>query len=174
MTAHNRPSTSPSANKGAAMGLPHPRLLLLLGLWLQSAAGLAQPDSVQATPIPTNATQEATQAADRILPLEVILNGVNTGTWLLLERNGAMYAPSDAFTEWRVQLPSEAKPIDFRLHDESYWPLSAIPGYSFKVDFTSQSAELAFSPEVFAGTRLAREKAARPVVSPVLPSAFLN
>lgn len=161
------------------MGLPLPRLLMLLALWLQSATGLAQSDVLPESAAPasaesSNKTQEASPTADHIMPLEVILNGVNTGTWLLLERNGAMYAPSDAFVEWRVQLPAEARPIDFRLHDQSYWPLSAIPGYSFKVDFASQSAELAFSPEVFAGTRLAREKAARPPVSPVLPSAFLN
>lgn len=114
------------------------------------------------------------QTADRILPLEVMVNGAKSGTWLLLERGGVMYAPSDAFEEWRVELPPDAKPIDFNLNDQAYWPLSAVPGYKFKLDFANQSAELLFSPQAFAATRLTHEKSKKPVVSPVLPSLLLN
>jgi len=39
--------------------------------------------------------------AERILPLEVTVNGAKGGTWLLLERAGVLYAPRDAFEEWR-------------------------------------------------------------------------
>lgn len=113
-------------------------------------------------------------SVNRILPLEVVVNGTKSGTWLLLERGGEMYAPADAFAEWRVQLPPNAKPIDFKLQGQPYFPLSAIPGYKFKLNFADQSAELLFSPDAFAATRLTQEASKRPVVSPVLPSLFLN
>lgn len=166
----------------------HPRLVLLLSLWGCSTAVLAQPDAeptpAASSPIPLFMTRtvkasvvkepQPTQTADRILPLEIVVNGAKSGTWLLLERDGVMYAPFDAFEEWRVQLPPDAKPIDFKLYDQAYWPLSAVPGYKFKLDFANQSAELMFSPEVFSATQLIHEKSKRPVVSPVLPSLFLN
>ena len=37
--------------------------------------------------------------SDRILPLEVTVNGSKSGTWPLLERAGILYAPRDAFEE---------------------------------------------------------------------------
>ncbi len=167
-------------------------ILVLFGLWACSAAGQSETDSLSVTetgvaparpvPIPYTKTltqiksnnPPANQAKDRILPLEVVINGTKSGTWLLLEREGELYAPYDAFVEWRVQLPDDAKPIEFKLHDQAYWPLSAVPGYKFKLDFATQSAELLFSPTAFLATRLTQEKSKRPVVSPVLPSAFLN
>jgi outer membrane usher protein len=171
----------------------HPRLiLLLLGLWACSAAGQSEtdslPDAESATtpsrPVPVPYTKTVTQSAaskppasqtsEHIMPLEVVINGAKSGTWLLLERDGDMYAPYDAFIEWRVQLPADAKPIDFKLFDQAYWPLSAIPGYKFKLDIANQSAELLFSPQAFSATRLTQEKSKRPVISPVLPSLFLN
>lgn len=119
-------------------------------------------------------TKPAEPTKDHILPLEITLNGAKSGTWLLLERDGAIYAPQDALEEWRVQLPPEVKPIDFKLLDQPYFPLAAIPGYKFKIDYASQSAELFFSPEVFAATRLEQETSKLPQPSPVLPSMFLN
>ena len=144
----------------------------------QSAANIAAASS--ATPTPAAETPGSDNgnnpgsAADRILPLEIVVNGTKSGTWLLLERNGIMYAPDDAFAEWRIHLPTDAKPIDFKLNDQSYWPLSAIPGYRIKLDLANQSAELLFSPQAFAATRLVQEKSKNPVASPVLPSVFLN
>lgn len=171
----------------------HPRLiLLLLSLWGYSATGLSQtgpaadnePASSAAKSSPllftrtTNATPEKKpltgKTQDHVLPLEVVVNGEKSGTWLLLERDGVMYAPFDAFEEWRIQLPPDAKPIDFKLYDQTYWPLSAVPGYKFKMDFANQSAELLFSPEVFTATQLVKEKSKKPLVSPVLPSMFFN
>lgn len=157
-----------------------PRMLLLGGMWACSAAVQAQPE-----PVPASAPAAVSVAAsptgevvvtnvNRIMPLEVVVNGAKTGTWLLLERNGQIYAPEDAFAEWRVQLPPDAKPIDYKLEGQPYWPLSAIPGYKFKLDAANQAAELLFSPEAFGATRLTQEKSKRPVLSPVLPSVFLN
>ena len=165
-----------------------PRLILILGLTIQTlsaygetaspaAASPATTDTQQPLVIktvPNDSSLHEPKSSDHILPLEIILNGAKTGTWLLLERDGAMYAPQDAFEEWRVQLPPDAKPVDFKLMDQAYWPLASIPGYKFKIDYASQSAELLFSPEVFAATRLEQEKSKRPVVSPVLPSMFFN
>lgn len=149
---------------------------MLFGLWICSIAVQAQsnPASVPAS-APASATGEVVlNSVNRILPLEVVVNGTKSGTWLLLERGGQMYAPADAFIEWRVDLPPDAKPIDFKLEGQAYWPLSAIPGYKFKLDVANQSAELLFSPEAFSATRLTQEKSKRLVISPVLPSLFLN
>lgn len=109
---------------------------------------------------------------DRILPLEVTVNGNKSGTWPLLERAGMLYAPRDAFEDWRVQTHGDATVVKYRGSD--YLPLSAIPGFSAKVNFGNQSIDLDFSPQVFAATRLTTELAKKPVLSPVLPSFFAN
>lgn len=113
------------------------------------------------------------KAADRILPLDVVINGAKGGTWVLIERAGALYAPRDAFEEWRVQLEPNVRPITFK--GQEYLPLAAVPGYRSRVDFANQSLELAFSPEVFAATRLAGLKlATRLTISPAQPAVFFN
>jgi len=109
---------------------------------------------------------------DRVTPLEVIVNGAKSGTWLLLERAGELYAPRDAFAEWRVTLPDGVPAINFR--GEAYLPLSAVPGYRVRLDAANQAVELLFSPDAFAATRLTQPLLKRPVVSPVLPSVFFN
>ncbi|HEY5993034.1 MAG TPA: fimbria/pilus outer membrane usher protein [Gallionellaceae bacterium] len=152
--------------------------LLAMCLWPCAATVQAQPAlpaSAPAASAPAPATGEVVlNNVNRIMPLEVVINGAKTGTWLLLDRGGEMFAPADAFTEWRVQLPPNVKPIDFKLQGQPYYPLSAVPGYRFKLDIADQRAELLFSPEAFSATRLTQEAAKRPVVSPVLPSVFLN
>lgn len=129
-------------------------------------------------PAPTQATSataaSANKTKDKLHPVEVIVNGAKSGTWLLLERAGAMYAPFDAFEEWRVQMSPDAQAIDYTFDGQAYWPLSAVPGYKLKMDFANQSAELLFSPEAFAATRLEQEKSKGLLTSPVLPSVFLN
>jgi outer membrane usher protein len=109
---------------------------------------------------------------DRVLPLEVIVNGTKSGTWLLVEHEGALYAPRDAFEDWRVQLDPKAQSILFKGQD--YWALDSVQGYKSKVDFANQSLELLFSPQAFAATRLTQEKSKKLAVSPVLPSVFFN
>lgn len=142
--------------------------LFLLGL-------LTCPASVLAQSNPAHVTDEVmVNTTAKIHPLDVVVNGAKSGTWLLYERDGEMYAPSDAFAEWHVQLAPDVKPIDFKLDGQSYYPLSAVPGYKFKLDAANQSAELLFSPQAFSVNRLTQEKSTRPVISPVLPSLFLN
>ena len=111
-------------------------------------------------------------SADRIIPLEVTVNGSNSGTWPLLERLGTLYAPIDAIEEWRVQLRPQAQAINFR--GTEYLPLSGIPGFNAKINFSNQSIELNFSPQAFAATRLTTPANKKPVLSPVLPSVFVN
>src|SRR5690242_10354794 len=74
----------------------------------------------------------AATAPDRLLPLEVVINGSKSGTWLLLEHAGELYAPHDAFEEWRVQLNPEAQPVNYK--DQNYYPLFTVPGYRAKLN----------------------------------------
>lgn len=122
------------------------------------------------SPTPTPAADSGT--GQRVLPLEVTINGAKSGTWPLIERVGVLYAPREAFEEWRVQIDPSAQAIDFR--GTQYLPLSAVPGYGAKVNFGNQSVDLSFSPQAFAATRLTTERAKQPVLSPVLSSVFVN
>ena len=124
-------------------------------------------------PPPAAALQAGSGAAtERLLPLEVTVNGAKGGTWLLVEKLGALYAPLDAFEEWRVQVDPTAQAISYR--GTEYLPLSSIPGYGAKVDFGNQSVALTFSPQAFAATRLRTQVDKKPVLSAVMPSLFLN
>lgn len=110
--------------------------------------------------------------ADRVTPMEVVVNGTKSGTWLFLERGGVLYAPLDAFEEWRVQLDPRTPRTDFK--GQAYAPLAAIPGFKHKVDFSTLTVDVQFSAEVFAASEFRREQATRQKTSEVLPSIFLN
>jgi outer membrane usher protein len=110
--------------------------------------------------------------ADRMLPMEVTVNGSKGGVWLFLERGGALYAPREAFDEWRLNLDPEAKVITFR--GEDYRPLASVPGYRSKIDFANQSLDLNFSAEAFAATRLGLKMSPTLSITPAVPSLFLN
>ncbi|WP_167772855.1 fimbria/pilus outer membrane usher protein [Ramlibacter humi] len=119
-------------------------------------------------PMPATARNEA---GTRLLPLEVIVNGSRSGNWLLLERDGALHAPEEAFTEWRLARPAQA-PVEFR--GQRWHPLSSVAGFEPVLDPVSQVLQLQFSPAAFAATRLSPEAAPRPPVTPAIPAAFLN
>jgi len=104
--------------------------------------------------------------------MEVTVNGTEGGTWLLVEHQGTLYAPGEAFEEWRLTLNADITPLEFR--GQRYWPLSAIPGYRATTNLANQSVELQFSPRAFAATRVARDPLRRPVLSPVMPSMLLS
>lgn len=107
-----------------------------------------------------------------LLSMEVIVNGSEAGTWLFVEQTGVLYVQREALDEWRVIVNKTAQPIEFK--GQPFWPLDAVPGYKAKIDFANQSVELLFAPQSFATTRLDNGVPKSPVVSPVLPSAFLN
>lgn len=109
---------------------------------------------------------------DRVFPLDVTVNGAKGGTWVFIERNGALYAPRDAFDEWRIELKTNVTPIEFR--GEPYWPLAAVPGFKAKIDYGTASATLVFDAQSFTALKLEKEIVKRPVVTDPLPSVFLN
>ena len=117
-------------------------------------------------------TPLAAAELQRLLPLDVVINGYKSGTWLLLEYGDRLYAPRDAFDDWRVRLDTETQSIAYK--GQNYWPLSAVPGYQGKLNTAEQSLEVLFSPSVFNTTRLTQEINKKPMLSAVLPSVFFN
>lgn len=108
----------------------------------------------------------------RFLPMDVSVNGARSGNWVLLEANGALFAPAEAFDEWRVSRDPQVKALELR--GQSWYPLSSVPGFASRIDFASQSIELRFSPKAFAATRITQERDARPPLTPSIPAGFLN
>jgi outer membrane usher protein len=109
---------------------------------------------------------------DKVFPLDVTVNGEKGGTWVFLERNSVLYAPRDAFDQWRVLLKPDIASIDFK--GEAYWPLAAVPGFKAKVDYGTLTATLVFDPTSFTALKLDKEIVKRPPVTEPLPSAFFN
>ena len=134
---------------------------LLISLW----AGLAGLAFGQTAPVP-NAPNE------RMMPLEVVINGMKSGTWPLIEREGLLFAPKDAFEEWRVTLRPSVQSVRYR--DSDYYPLAGVPGYESTLNFSNQSVDIKFSPLAFSATRVESEQYKQPVVTSVLPSVFFN
>jgi outer membrane usher protein len=110
--------------------------------------------------------------ADKIRPLEVTVNGAKAGDWVFVERDGVLYAPQAAFLEWRVRLQPTAQGIDVK--GQKYFALSNVPGYESKIDFSTQSLALSFSPQSFESTLQQESVAGRAKTDPVLPSLFVN
>src|SRR4051812_9703995 len=82
-------------------------------------------------PAPTRPDQPtASPLQDRIVAIEVTVNGVKQGTWSFVERQNELYASRDAFEEWRLLIPPGAEPIGVR--GQPYWPLSRVSGFSMK------------------------------------------
>jgi outer membrane usher protein len=150
-----------------------PRAWLVAFVALVGAAPAQSQLTINATPPAAAALQAGTGAStERLLPLEVTVNGAKGGTWVLVEKLGTLYAPRDAFDEWRLETNPKALAINFR--GTEYLPLSSVPGYGAKLNLGNQSIELTFSPQAFAATRLTTELNRKPVLSPVLPSFFAN
>ena len=131
--------------------------------------GLAVQAQVAAS---SNAPPAARAANDRLLPLEVFINSTKGGVWTLLERNGILYAPEDAFEEWRLNRRPSAQDIDFQ--GQRWYALSSIPGFEARLNFADQSVDLVFSPAAFNAVRLTQESAMRPPLSPSIPAFFAN
>ena len=125
----------------------------------------------QPTP-PVNVTPAARAATDRLLPLEVFINSSNGGVWMLLERNGVLFAPEGAFEEWRLNRGATAQEISFQ--GQKWFALSAVPGFEARLNYANQSVELIFSPTAFTALRLTQETALRPALSPSIPAFFAN
>jgi outer membrane usher protein len=116
--------------------------------------------------------QDMTPVPERLLPFEVIINGSSGGNWVLLELNGILHAPSDAFDEWRLVRARDAKAVQYR--GQTWYPLSSIPVFEERRNLVNQSVDLVFSPTAFAATRLSSENALRPPLTVSVPAFFLN
>jgi outer membrane usher protein len=136
----------------------------LLAALAMAGAALAQP-ALESEPVKR-------RPAQRLMVLEVLLNQASAGQWTLLERDGLLFAPADAFDEWRLKRPAHIAAVSYR--GQAWFPLAAVPGFQSRFDFANQALELSFSPSAFAATRLARDPAARAALSPKLNAAFLN
>ncbi len=158
---------------------PRPLYLTPLALALRVACGcavLAVPaQSVTAQGLalsPENSAQQIQGAKLRMLPLEVSVNGATATNWVLMERDGVLYAPTDAFEEWRVIRRPNAEPV---LHLGQMWfSLASIPGFSAQFDSANQSLTLTFSPQAFNTLRLSDTMAERPKVTPSVLAGFFN
>ena len=115
---------------------------------------------------------DAKTPADRATPMEVIVNGASSGTWLLVEHDGILFAPRSAFNEWRISLNPIAQHINFKGQD--YWSLASVAGYTSTANFANQSLDLQFSPDAFAQTQVGMPLSRLPPVGTALPSLFFN
>lgn len=115
---------------------------------------------------------DSTEQGDKLIPFDVTVNGVHSGTWLFLERGEVLHATEDAFESWRIAPDPAVAPITYR--DQVFHSVNDIPGFTKTVDINNQSLTLEFSPEVFSETRIGRQVARIPDTSPVLTSFFLN
>jgi outer membrane usher protein len=106
------------------------------------------------------------------MPLEVVINKTPMGQWILLERNGLLYAPEDAFAEWRLIRQANIPGVEYR--GQKWAPLNTIPGYEAKFNYAEQSVDLTFSPRAFEATHLAEQAFTRPQLTPATPALFVN
>jgi outer membrane usher protein len=109
---------------------------------------------------------------DRLMPLQVFINNAPGGQWVLLDRNGALFAPEEAFDEWRLTRQPGIPPVQYR--GQSWLPLATVSGYDAKFNYADQSVQLTFSPSAFEATHLRQQAAIRPQLTPATPAVFVN
>ncbi len=105
-------------------------------------------------------------------PVDVTINGLRVGDWIVLELNGGLYANPEAFEEWRLIVAPGEQPLTIR--NQRWLPLFTLPGYRARFDMGNQSLDLEFSPAAFTNTRVGTEQDKRPELSPKEPAAFVN
>ena len=111
-------------------------------------------------------------SAFKLRPLEVTVNGARAGDWVLLERDGVLYAPKAAFDEWRVLLRPNALSVDVR--GQQHFALSDIAGFEAKIDPSTQSLALTFEAKSFEATLQQETQAIKLKPDKVLSSVFFN
>ncbi|WP_238342612.1 fimbria/pilus outer membrane usher protein [Polaromonas vacuolata] len=125
----------------------------------------------QSTP-PLSVAPEDDQTKDNLMPLDVLINNTKGGVWTLLERNAKLYAPQEAFEEWRLIHAANPQGIDYK--GQKWFALSDIPGFEARLNYAEQSVNLVFSPTAFNATRLTQEVASRPPITESIPALFAN
>ena len=111
-------------------------------------------------------------SAFKLRPLEVTVNGARAGDWVLLERDGVLYAPKAAFDEWRVLLRPNAISVDVR--GQQHFALSDVAGFEAKIDPSTQSLALTFEAKSFEATLQQETQAIKLKPDKVLSSVFFN
>ena len=111
-------------------------------------------------------------SAFKLRPLEVTVNGARAGDWVLLERDGVLYAPKAAFDEWRVLLRPNALSVDVR--GQQHFALSDVAGFEAKIDPSTQSLALTFEAKSFEATLQQETQAIKLKPDKVLSSVFFN
>ncbi|MBC5763269.1 fimbria/pilus outer membrane usher protein [Ramlibacter albus] len=147
------------------LGRPTLRSLTVLLLALAGpGAALAQTPEASASPA---------RPRERLIPFEVTINATPGGSWVLLEREGNLYAPTEAIDEWRLTRRGGVTPYVYR--GKQWFPLSALPGFEVKMNLATQSLDLSFSPTAFIQSRVTEPTPAeRAKTVPAEPALFLN
>lgn len=136
---------------------------------------LALAATVGAAPIPpASATggPEPVEPRLRVYPLEVLLNGAPAGIWPIVERDGQVFAPPEAYEAWRLQRPADAPRIEFK--GLSYLSLSSLSGSEARIDPVQNALILNVRADAFLGARMKRDQASSASYSDVVSSVFLN
>jgi outer membrane usher protein len=150
----------------ATCGMPRGRAAARIAL--AAMGGIAAGVLAQTGP----AAPAAVPAADKLRPVDVRVNQVKHGAWTLLERSGVLYAPEDAFEEWRLTRSPGSAPVQSR--GQLWYSLADVPGFTVRFNEPDQSLDLEFASGAFAASRLADPAIERERVSPVEPTVFLN
>lgn len=155
-------------------GVPAPAEMAVRPVTQPSAPALLAAAPTSATPVLGTVLGSPTPppGSMRWHPLDVIINTVPVGNWLLLEVGGKFYAPADAFPEWRIARPPEQGSI--RARQQTWYPLDAIQGFTARFNAKEQSLAIDFAANAFATTRLGQPMGQRPVLSPSELATFLN
>jgi len=122
--------------------------------------------------IVSDTLQTSPNGAARLIPLDVSINDARAGNWVLLEKGGALYAPVDAFEEWRLARTPDSLPIEYK--GQPWYKLSSVPGYEAQLNSANQSINLKFLPSAFGATRVTQAQAERIPVTSATPSLFAN
>lgn len=112
------------------------------------------------------------ETGERVLPVDVTVNGGGGGIWPIVSRDGVLYAPIEAFAAWRLQVRPGTTTIDYR--GLRYQPLGGVTGLESRLDAERGVLSLSVPADAFTATRLTRELESVLPRSPVVPAAFLN
>lgn len=121
---------------------------------------------------PAFAQNRNTETGERVLPVEVTINGGAGGIWPIVSRDGVLYAPADAFGSWRLQVRPETPAIEYR--GFRYFALGSVTGLESRLDTNKGTLDLSIPADAFSSTRLTRELSPVLPRTPVVPAVFVN
>ncbi|HUH56804.1 MAG TPA: fimbria/pilus outer membrane usher protein [Rhodanobacter sp.] len=138
---------------------------------------IAAVPAVTATPapVPTSPPPVAGPATSDALAeawLEVHVNGTPADTVLVLRDSaGRVLVRAEDLQRWRIR----AIAVDAVTHDgDDFWPLSAIPGLTYRVDSTQGTLLLDVPAALFADTRFSGVSRAADTATPPPSGGYLN